>query len=262
MNNIFNFDINEKTFYNLSENISDSSEYGGNTLNNIAEAKPWMTCYVQFLNYLRICKYINKEDIVLDVGCGQAELLTVMRNNFLSSKYIGIEINENNLKKSKSKFRKSEREVLLKQDVTIGLPIKDNSIDMVTCNLLLEHLPKEKSFFVFSELVRVCKPNGYITIMMPIRYTSAQPMSQEKHIYEWLISDFKEQANKYELNIIEKYFTNVKLKDIKSSGYSNLLDELKGKIDNKLLRAVLAPLCERGEDLFVCFKKEKGLLGL
>lgn len=253
---IFDKFQDDKVYYELSENVSNSSEYGGNTLNYIAQAKPWMTCYVQFLNYLRIIKEIkNKEEIILDVGCGQAELMTVMRNNFKSNFYIGIEINDINIKKAKKLFIRPNREILLKLDVSLGLPFPDNSIDHVTCNLLLEHLDKKRSFFVFSELVRVCKYENTITIMMPIRQNNAQKNNEPKHIYEWILSDIDELAKKHSLHILEKYYTSVKLKDLKNDGYGELINKLKNKIDGKLLRAVLSPLCTSGRDIFIKFKK-------
>ena len=99
-------------------NDSGSSEYGGSTLNNIAKGKNWQTCYIQLANYFRIIKNIKKGGIVLDVGCGQAELLTVMRNNFLGNPYIGIELNKQTVKKCKKLFIKPDRELLLQLDVT------------------------------------------------------------------------------------------------------------------------------------------------
>jgi len=247
----------DKTFYELSENVSDSSEYGGNTLNNIAKGKLWATCYIQFVNFLRILREVKKTDTVLDVGCGQAELFTVIRTNYLVSNYIGIELNSANIKKSKKFFRHPEREALLQHDVTLGLPIKDNSIDIVTCNFLLEHLPKDKSFFVFKELIRVCKPKGKILITMPFRQ-KGEPNGEVKHIYEWTPQDIEEQIAKYSnIRLLETYLANVRVNDILKSPYASIYKQLKGKVHPVFVRAALAPLVKTGRDVFLKIGKEK-----
>ena len=66
---LFTFAGSQQTFYKLSENVSDSSEYGGNTLNNIAKGKLWATCYIQFVNFLRIMREIKKTDVILASTC-------------------------------------------------------------------------------------------------------------------------------------------------------------------------------------------------
>lgn len=257
MNKICNFKISEQTFYQFSKNVSDSSEYGGSTLNNIAKGKLWATCYIQLQNYIRILKEINNSDIVLDVGCGQAELLTVMRSNFCSAKYIGIELCDNNIKHCKKFFHKSHREILIQDDVTLGLKVKDNSIDLVTCNFLLEHLPKDKSFFVFSELIRVCKPNGQILITMPFR-KKGEPNEEKKHIYEWTREDIKEQIAQYRnIQLTQTYLANVRIADILKSPYHDIYKRLKNKIHPVFIRLVLAPLVTEGRDIFLKIKKDK-----
>ena len=247
INKFFNFPSSPtKTFYELSGNVSDSSEYGGNTLNNIAKGKLWATCYIQFVNFLRIMKELKKTDTVLDVGCGQAELFTVIRTNYLVTNYIGIELNHLNIKRCKHFFRHPEREALLQHDVTLGLPIKDNCIDLVTCNFLLEHLPKEKSFFVFKELIRVCKPKGKILITMPFRQ-KGEPNGEPKHIYEWTPEDIEQQISKYNnIRLLQTYLANVRVNDILKSPYASIYKGLKGKVHPVFIRAALAPLVKTG----------------
>lgn len=254
---LFTFKGNNKTFYQLSKNVSDSSEYGGNTLNNIAKGKLWATCYIQFANFLRIFREIKKTDIILDVGCGQAELLTVIRNNYSVASYIGIELNDQNIKKSKGFFRQPHREALIQHDVTLGLPIKDNSIDIVTCNFLLEHLPEDKSYFVFKELIRVCKPKGLILITMPFRSTAEEPNGEPKHVYEWTKADIDKQiADNSNIRLIDTYLANARIRDIKKSPYASICKDLQGKVHPVLIRTVLAPLIKTGRDIFLKLKKE------
>ena len=253
---LFTFPGEQKTFYKLSENVSDSSEYGGNTLNNIAKGKLWATCYIQFVNFLRIMREIVKTDVILDVGCGQAELLTVIRNNYSTASYIGLELNDTNVKKCKKFFRQPKREALIQHDVTLGLPIKDNSIDVVTCNFLLEHLPKDKSDFVFKELTRVCKPKGLILITMPFR-KKGEPNGEPKHVHEWTREEIDEQiALNTNIKLIDTYIANARIREINKSPYASIVKELKGKVHPVFIRAALAPLVKTGRDIFLKFKKD------
>ena len=257
ISNLFTFPASEtQTFYELSGNVSESSEYGGNTLNNIAKGKLWATCYIQFVNFLRILKEIKKTDTILDVGCGQAELFTVIRTNYFTGNYIGIELNSANVKKCKGFFRHPEREALLQHDVTLGLPIKDNSIDLVTCNFLLEHLPKDKSYFVFEELIRVCKPKGKILITMPFRQ-KGEPNGEPKHIYEWTPEDIEEQISTHKnISLKETYLANVRVNDILKSPYASIYKSLKRKVHPVFIRVALAPLVKTGRDVFLKIIKE------
>jgi ubiquinone/menaquinone biosynthesis C-methylase UbiE len=257
--NIQNFKFkfnNNQTYYNLSTNVSGSSEYGGNTLEYIRQGYLYATCFQQLINYVRVIKQIKKNDEVLDVGCGQAELLTLMRSNRLSNFYAGIEVNDYNLKKAQKLFKKSNREILIKQDVSLGLPFIDNSFDIVTCNLVLEHLPKIESFLLFNELIRVCKENGKILIMMPIR-EDGQPNSQKKHIYEWTMQDIDNQIKANKVIVKDKYLAAVTIRDILKSQHKDVYKQLKGKIHPIFIRMMMAPMINTGTDIYLSLVKTK-----
>lgn len=188
--------------------------------------------------------------------------MTVMRNNYLGNPYIAIEVNDYNLNKCKNNFKKNDREILIKQDVTCGLPILDNSVDVVTCNFLLEHLPKDKSFFMFKELVRVCKKHGLILICMPYRKNKDNKNGEEKHIYEWTKEDIYKQVKINNVSIEEFYLAGAKLQDLKKDNkLKEIINSLQGKINPIFIRMVLSPL-SAGEGRDVYCKIRKGNLCL
>jgi len=246
----------KKTFYKLSDNISGSAEYGGNTLENIAKGASWVTCYSQLINYFRAVKEVkNKEQIILDAGCGQAELLDILRSSRKGNMYIGIELNNRNINKCKNKFKKPTKEILLQHDLTLGIPLDNNSVDITVCALVLEHLKKDEAFKLFYELVRVTKKNGKILILIPIRKDNCVN-EQKEHIYEWYNKDVDELLHLNKNVILEdKYFSNVRIADIKKSKYKNLYTLLQGKVNPMFIRVVLSPLINSGRDLFLKFKK-------
>ncbi len=94
---------------------------------------------------------ISKENYTmkLDLGCG--------RNKKIG--FIGIDI-----KDWKKLYPKGE---FIQQDITKGIPFKDNEIDEINIANCLEHLTNESFIFVMEEMHRVLKPNGKLTILTP-----------------------------------------------------------------------------------------------
>ena len=94
---------------------------------------------------------------VLDVGCGTGLLTRHIKGEIV----LGLDINNWNLKRT--------REHAPKTEVILGdaesLPIRLESIDIIVCTEVLEHLlhPEE----VLSEMVRVLRPRGKIIGSVP-----------------------------------------------------------------------------------------------
>ena len=65
---------------------------------------------------------------------------------------------EEMLNRAKEKYAASNLD-FLQADITRQWPFDDGSFDLVTCNLILEHI--EDLDFVFFEAMRVLKPDGY-----------------------------------------------------------------------------------------------------
>ena len=53
------------------------------------------------------------------------------------------------------------------RDITKGLPFDNNSIDEILTEHVLEHIEHKDGDFVMSEIQRVLKPNGIVTIEVP-----------------------------------------------------------------------------------------------
>lgn len=81
----------------------------------------------------------------IDLGCGKKKL----------PGYIGIDVR---------KFDEVEVVLDLEKDT---LPFKDNSIDAMNCEQVLEHLECKGLFHIIDECWRVLKPEGFIRITVP-----------------------------------------------------------------------------------------------
>ena len=92
---------------------------------------------------------------VLELGCG-----TGKNSEWLITKadrLIGLDFSKNMLDLAKNKI-KSDKATFIKTDLNENWPIKDNSFDLVTINLTLEHI--EKLDHIFNSLFQKLKEGG------------------------------------------------------------------------------------------------------
>ena len=107
---------------------------------------------------------VKKGDIVLDLGCGTGlDLLLAAEKVGAKGSVIGIDMNEDMLKKAQENIDKSEFEnIELRKGMIESLPIESGTIDWVISNCVINlSSDKEKAF---TEIARVLKPNGQILV--------------------------------------------------------------------------------------------------
>lgn len=105
---------------------------------------------------------INKDDIVLEMGCGVARIGKLLAP--MCKKWIGTDISENMLKVAQerlSDFDNVEFHALKRNDLSC---IADNSINKVYTVAVFCHLDKEDLFNYMREFYRVLKPGGVIYV--------------------------------------------------------------------------------------------------
>ncbi len=115
--------------------------------------------------YTRVNALIDRSFVVLDVGCGRGyynENQTPVRRNLRmlkgkANKIIGIDVD-----------KKAQSNPFIDQFILINddkWTIDTNSIDLILCDNVLEHI--EKTDIFFTEASRVLKTGGYICIRTP-----------------------------------------------------------------------------------------------
>jgi malonyl-CoA O-methyltransferase len=136
---------------------------------------------------------------ILEVGCGTGKNTTFYSE--IADKVYALDFSEGMILKAKEKV-KSNNVAFTKSDITLKWPIENNNIDMVTCNLILEHI--ENLDFIFSETNRCLKEKGnfFINELHPFRqYDGKKAVYEEngeiKEIEAFIhnISDFINAAN-------------------------------------------------------------------
>lgn len=102
---------------------------------------------------------IQKDDLVLDAGCGTGNLAIKMES--CGANVIGIDYCAAALERYKSKNPEAEAII---HDLTMPLPFPDNYFDKIASNNVIYTLKKEMRNAVFDEFYRVLKPNGKIVV--------------------------------------------------------------------------------------------------
>ncbi|MBD3244672.1 MAG: methyltransferase domain-containing protein [Candidatus Moranbacteria bacterium] len=99
---------------------------------------------------------IHKDSIILDAGCGEKGLIESF--NGQAKLIIGVDVDKKELRKNKIAQKKIAADLK-------AIPLKNNSLDLVVCEFVLEHLNNPKP--VIKEIFRVLKPGGGFVFITP-----------------------------------------------------------------------------------------------
>ena len=98
----------------------------------------------------------SSNKVLLDVGCGRSGGISFFNDYYKFKKLIGIDLNKNHIDLSKKHIK--DKHVKLIQSSAINIPLKDNSIDIITC---VESSPYYQPFEKYvDEVYRILKDDG------------------------------------------------------------------------------------------------------
>ncbi len=104
-------------------------------------------------------KKITSSNVVLELGCGTGKNTEWLMRN--ARQLTSIDFSEEMLKKARQKL-KADNLVFLHADIKMPWLFNNHQFNIITCNLILEHI--EDLNFVFSEAARVLKANGHLFV--------------------------------------------------------------------------------------------------
>ena len=144
---------------------------------------------------------------VVELGCGTGKNTGYLLKN--AEKVIGLDFSEKMLKKAQVKYSVNKLE-LRKTDITTSWGIKQESADLITCNLVLEHI--ENLDTVFSQAYLTLKQDGlfFISELHPFKQylgskarfeSKGKTRKLESHIHH--TSDYLDTAARYKFDLIE-----------------------------------------------------------
>ncbi len=139
--------------------------------------KPWFT------------KYITKNDVVLDIGCGNGQ--NSIKAAKIAKRVVGLEISENQLQiaRRSTDLEKIENVESKTGNLEEKLPFKDRTFDTILFLDVLEHLVKRDQALV--EVSRVLKRNGTLLLGVPNSETSWKKLQRSVGINSFSDPDHK-----------------------------------------------------------------------
>ncbi|MFE9579601.1 class I SAM-dependent methyltransferase [Nocardia sp. NPDC006044] len=100
----------------------------------------------------------------LDIGCGPGEITAALaRTVGPTGLALGIDISESMLTRAAHRHR-ADNIAFLRADAQ-RLPLRDNTVDAVTCIAGLQLIPDPIA--AMAEMIRVLRPGGYLAVLVP-----------------------------------------------------------------------------------------------
>lgn len=104
-----------------------------------------------------LCDYFNNNQnsgVIVDIGCSGGIILHHLKGD--SQKKIGLDIDYEALKKAKNDYHFLDIDFMCADGM--NLPFRNNTIELIICNHVYEHLPYPGK--LFEEIFRILKPRG------------------------------------------------------------------------------------------------------
>ena len=148
-----------------------------------------------------------KFNTILEIGCGTGKNTELLSR--IAKKVYAFDFSEEMISIAKEK-NKTDKVIFSLTDITEKWRTKDQTIDLITCNLVLEHI--EDFHFIFSEASRSLIDQGkfFISELHPYRqYEGTKAnfkrdgITIEINAFVHHISDFLDAANKNGFKLIE-----------------------------------------------------------
>lgn len=158
--------------------------------------------------YLRPVKLIlnqfSKNDCVLDVGCGDGRITSLIAPRVKS--VIGVDNQDRALKFARLIYESLDvKNVRFEKQSVSKLNFKGKTFDKVTCFDVIEHMPVDQVEKSIQEMHRVLKKDGRIYLTTPNRDELAGRIFGhkviDKHYYEYNVQEMVEMFKPYFKNI-------------------------------------------------------------
>jgi len=163
------------------------------------------TIIMDYVNSIIDKHYKNREQNIriLDMGCGDGVLLYLVSKKIKKTniELHGIDLSDIAIKTAINKFEQKDvkNKFFFKAEGVYNTSFEHGMFDIIISSDVIEHLNEPDTFL--KEVKRLIKPNGFLVIGTPIKYTE-NPLDS-MHVYEFFPYEFEE--------LLTKYFSTVEL---------------------------------------------------
>lgn len=120
----------------------------------------WTTREITFKRALVKQAQIQKGHRILDLGCGTATLLMMIKQMHPEAEAVGIDGDPKILRIAREKVARAGLDITLTEGMAFELPYNNNSFDRVVSSLVFHHLSGENKKRALKEIFRVLRPSG------------------------------------------------------------------------------------------------------
>lgn len=211
---------------NLSESKLEFLDYNLFSTKKVFSREVFTALCRNFFTWRRIRSKVTEykhghlipSKVLVDVGCGAGFLLEVLWRNRRPVKYIGIDLDENALKKAIQLGVESMPTLFIKKDIATitGIPLTNDSADIVVATELIEHVKETYRGFLLGELYRILKDDGLLFISTAIQPFVNTTFSKY-HYKEYTMEEMSQLLQEANFSILEKWGCSAKHKDLLTS---------------------------------------------
>ena len=128
----------------------------------------------------------SRQSTLLDIGCACGVTLRAFKETKVFGKYLGIDISDYMINLGKETHGFSSEEMIVTDILKEPLPCKDNSVTLLHCTHVLEHIHEKDITEIIKEMYRVLEPIiGLAFIIIPTikpNYTKSDIEKEITHI--------------------------------------------------------------------------------
>lgn len=169
-------------------------------------------------------RHFKEKDVVLDVGCGDGKLTSLLVERV--GRVYGIDYQILPLKFAKLLIEHDNVE-LINHDVTTVLPFKAGSFDVVTAFDVIEHVPQSKLRRLLTEILRVLKIKGFFVLTTPNRRDLRNRIwghrLDPKHYFELSVEEACQELEDNGFAVVDKKGIYIPFPIPKAEHYANVI---------------------------------------
>lgn len=164
-----------------------------------------------------LCSEMQEDSMVLDIGSYDGFIDHKLRITFSQLTIIVVDIDKSGLQTAKAHNLRTV------QASALELPIAEDSVDMVLCLDLLEHVHNDDQ--LLKEITRVLKIGGKIILSTPMQYGVSFPFMNKEECHRINVG-WGHVRNGYSLETLRRLFHKHQLHIERTSAYFNWLSRL------------------------------------